>query len=302
MQIGIDLGGSHIAVGIISEKNIIVTKREINIEKINKTEDIKQYIVDNIKILISQVLKDVGAPSCVISKIGISAPGKIKNNIIYDMYNLGIKEFDLTKILSEHYGVEVAVRNDAKCAALVEKKIGSMQNYDDCVFLCLGTGIGGATFINGRMLEYTKEWGSEYGHMIIKKDDLECKCGSKGCFEKYASMKAFKNGIIKLLNLDQDISSENILKLLINKVNERNQEVNQYIDEYIENLIVGISNIVNILAPEAICIGGSFVYYEEILYKRLLEKLNLKNFNAVRPKVLLAKMKNDAGMIGSLIK
>lgn len=299
MQIGIDLGGSHIAVGIISEKNTIVVKREKNIEKVNKSEDIKQYIVDNIKILVSQVLKDIGAPSCVISKIGISAPGRIKNNIIYDMYNLGIKEFDLTKVLSEHYGVEVVVRNDAKCAALIEKKIGSIKEYDDCVFLCLGTGIGGATFINGRMLEYTKEWGSEYGHMIIKKDGLECKCGNKGCFEKYASMQAFKNGIIKLLNLNENISSEDILKILINKVKEKNEEVNKYIDEYIENLIIGISNIINILAPEAICIGGSFVYYEEILYTRLLEKMNLKKFNGNKPKILLAKMKNDAGMIGS---
>lgn len=299
MQIGIDLGGSHIAVGIISEKNTIVVKREKNIEKVNKSEDMKQYIVDNIKILISQVLKDIGAPSCVISKIGISAPGRIKNNIIYDMYNLGIKEFDLTKVLSEHYGVETVVRNDAKCAALIEKKIGSIKEYDDCVFLCLGTGIGGATFINGRMLEYTKEWGSEYGHMIIKKDGLECKCGNKGCFEKYASMQAFKNGIIKLLNLNENISSEDILKILINKVKEKNEEVNKYIDEYIENLIIGISNIINILAPEAICIGGSFVYYEEILYTRLLEKMNLKKFNGNKPKILLAKMKNDAGMIGS---
>ncbi len=301
MQIGIDLGGSHIAVGIISEKNTIVVKREKNIEKVNTSENIKQYIVDNIKILISQVLKDVGAPSCVISKIGISAPGRIKNNIIYDMYNLGIKEFDLVKILSEHYGVEIVLRNDAKCAALVEKKIGNLKDYDDCVFLCLGTGIGGATFINGRMLEYTKEWGSEYGHMIIKKDGLECKCGNKGCFEKYASMQAFKNGIIKLLSLDPNISSENILKILTNKVNEKNQEVNKYIDEYIENLIIGISNIVNILSPEAICIGGSFVYYEEILYTRLLEKMNLKKFNGNKPKILLAKMKNDAGMIGSCL-
>lgn len=301
MQIGIDLGGSHIAVGIISEKNTIVVKREKNIEKVNTSENIKQYIVDNIKILISQVLKDVGAPSCVISKIGISAPGRIKNNIIYDMYNLGIKEFDLVQILSEHYGVEIVLRNDAKCAALVEKKIGNLKDYDDCVFLCLGTGIGGATFINGRMLEYTKEWGSEYGHMIIKKDGLECKCGNKGCFEKYASMQAFKNGIIKLLSLGPNISSENILKILTKKVNEKNQEVNKYIDEYIENLIIGISNIVNILSPEAICIGGSFVYYEEILYTRLLEKMNLKKFNGNKPKILLAKMKNDAGMIGSCL-
>ncbi len=301
MQIGIDLGGSHIAVAVISKRNLVVAKREKNIESSENIFDIKQYIVDNIKKLITQVLKDIGAPSCVISKIGISAPGKIKNNIIYDMYNLGIKEFNLVQILSEHYGVEVVVRNDAKCAALVEKKIGNLKDYDDCVFLCLGTGIGGATFINGRMLEYTKEWGSEYGHMIIQKNGIECKCGNKGCFEKYASMKAFKSEIINLLNLDSNISSEDILEILLNRVNEKDREISKYIDEYIENLIIGISNIINILGPEAICIGGSFVYYEKILYTKLLEKMNLKNYNGVKPKILLAKTQNDAGMIGALI-
>ena len=153
MKIGVDLGGSHIAVGVISKRNTIIAKREKDIVEVQKIEDIKQYIVDNIKLLISQVLKDVGAPSLVISKIGIATPGKIKNNIIYDIYNLGIKEFKLAQILKEYYNVEVNVRNDAKCAALAEKKIGNLQNYDDSVFLCLGTGIGGATFINGRMLD-----------------------------------------------------------------------------------------------------------------------------------------------------
>lgn len=301
MQIGIDLGGSHIAVCILSSKNTVIAKREKDIVNIEQITDIKQYIVDNIKLLISQVLKDVGAPSCVISKIGIAAPGKIRNNIICDMYNLGIKEFNLYEILTQYYGVEVNLRNDAKCAAIAEKKIGNLKEYDDCVFLCLGTGIGGATFINGRMLEYAKDWGSEYGHMIIQKDGIECKCGNKGCFEKYASMKAFKKGIIELLNLDENILSEDILKILINKVNIGDKQVNTYVDEYIENLLVGISNIINIFEPEAICLGGSFVYFEEILYPRLVEKIKLKKFNGVMPKIVLAKLGNSAGMIGALL-
>ena len=301
MQIGIDLGGTHIAVGIVSERNTIVAKSEMDIFKVEPEEEMKQYLIDNIKLLISQALRKAGAPSCVISKIGIAIPGKIKNQIAYDIYNLGIKEFDICKILSEHYGVEIVIRNDAKCAALAESQIGSLKEYKDAVFLCLGTGIGGATFINGRMLEYTKEWGSEYGHMIISKDGLECKCGNRGCFEQYASMKAFKDGIIKLLNLHENADSEEILKIVTDKVKVNDPQVNAYIDKYIENLITGISNIINILQPDAICIGGSFVYYEKILYTRLIEKMNLRNFNGTKPKIVLAKLGNEAGMIGSLM-
>lgn len=298
MQIGIDLGGSHIAVGIVSERNTIIAKRE---KDIIPTEDIKQYIIDNIKILISQVLSDVGAPSCVISKIGIATPGKVRNNIIYDIYNLNIKEFNLPEILENHYKVEVKARNDAKCAALAEKKIGNLTEYTDSVFLCIGTGIGGATFINGNMLEYTKDLGSEYGHMIILKDGRKCNCGNKGCFETYSSMKAFKNGLIELLSLDKNLSSKDILKIISDKVRVGDTIVNNYIDEYIDTLLIGISNICNIIEPEAICIGGGFTYFEDILYKRLIEKINLKKYNFNIPKIVIAKLGNDAGIIGSIL-
>lgn len=301
MQIGIDIGGSHIAVAIISKRNTIIAKRQIDIKNIKNEANIKQYIIENIKILISEVLKDVGAPGCVISKIGIAVPGKVKNKIVYGIYNLGIKEFNLAQILEQYYGVTVNIRNDAKCAALAEKNIGNIQNYDDSVFLCLGTGIGGATFINGKMLEYTKECGSEYGHMIIHKDGIECKCGNKGCFEKYASMKSFKNGIIKLLNLEENITSKEILEIITRKVNSNDKLVDDYIDGYIDNLLIGLSNIINIVEPEAICIGGSFVYYEKILYTRLIEKINLRKYNCNIPKIVLAKLGNEAGMIGALM-
>ena len=301
MQIGIDLGGTYIAIGVISEKNKIVAKKEMDIFVVKPEDYMKEYILENIKGLISEVMKKIGAPSCVISKIGIAIPGKVKNNIAYDLYNLGINEFDICKELEKIYSVETKIRNDAKCAALAEKMMGSLNDYDDCVFLCLGTGIGGATFVNGKMIEYTKEWGSEYGHMIIEKDGLECKCGNKGCWEQYASMKALKNGIIKLLNLPENTDSEEILKILIEKQDENNREINKYINEYLDNVIIGLSNIINIMQPEAICIGGSFVYFEKILYDKLIDRLNLKKHNGKMPEIVLAKLQNDAGMIGALM-
>ena len=301
MQIGIDLGGTHIAVGVISERNTIVVKKEKDIFIVSPADYMKDYILDNIKQLISEAIKEVGAPSCVISKIGIAIPGRVKDNIAYDIYNLGIDEFDICEELSDYYAAEVTIRNDAKCAALAEKKHGSLKDFDDAIFLCLGTGIGGATFINGNMLEYSKEWGSEYGHMVIDKNGIECKCGNKGCFEQYASMKAFKNGFIKLLDLPENIESIEILRKLLDKVNAKDEQVEEYINKYIDNLIIGLSNIINILQPEAICIGGSFVFFKDILYNRLLEKIEERNFNGKIPKIVLADLQNDAGIIGALI-
>lgn len=200
-------------------------------------------------------------------------------------------------MLNEYYGTKIELKNDAKCAGLAEKKYGALKDVNDSVFLCLGTGIGGATFYNGKLIEPKRAAGSEYGHMIIHKDGIECNCGNKGCFETYASMRAFKNGLKNILNLDENIDSKELLNRLL--AQRDNENVFVYINNYIDNLILGIANISNIIEPEVICLGGGFVYYEKILYTRLIEKLNENKYKFNKPEIVLAKLGNDAGIIGA---
>lgn len=300
MQIGIDLGGSHVAVGIINENGKIVEKKEQDLDTSNLTSDeILVYIRDTMVSLINYVVRQVGAPICLIKKIGVAAPGTVKDGVIYNAYNLGIKEFPIKDVLKQYYDVEVVAHNDAKCAGLAEKTYGSLKEYDDAIFLCLGTGIGGATFLQGKLLKPKRNAGSEYGHMIIKKNGNLCKCGNKGCFETYNSMRVFKENIKEILHLNENSTSEEILKALMENI--QNEQINAYVDAYIDDLLLGISNIVNIIEPEAISIGGSFVHYEKILYTRLLEKLQLNPYKMQIPKIVLAQLGNDAGMIGAVI-
>ncbi len=302
MQIGIDIGGSHIGVGVVSEQGKITTKKEINLyenfkEEVNKEEKIRDMVIS----LIRDILKQIGAPKCVIQKIGIACPGTIKEGIAKDIYNLNIKSLSLKKELEEEFYTQVEIHNDAKCAGVAEKLYGSLQNYEDCVFLCLGTGIGGATFIGNQLLTPKTDAGSEYGHMIIQKDGTPCQCGNKGCFEKYASMSAFKKGFIRYFNIGenhQGVSSEAILQYLLENKNEI--EIQNYIEQYIDNLILGIYNITRIIEPQAICLGGSFVYFHKILYTKLLEKLEEHKYKFHVPEIVLARLGNDAGIIGSL--
>lgn len=302
MQIGIDLGGSHIGVGVINEKGKIVAKKEQdinikNMDSINGSE-IKQYIRDTIISNIADVLRTVGSPLCLISKIGIATPGKVENGIIKDIHNLGIKEFDLAKVLEEYYGVPIIIRNDAKCAGIAEKKFGALTYYTDAVFLCIGTGIGGATFYNGNLVEPKRNAGSEYGHMIIKKDGNNCKCGNKGCFETCCSMKSFKNTVIEKFDLDRTTNSKEILQFVKDKLDDFN--MNNIIDSYIDDLILGISNIVNIIEPEVICFGGSFIHYKDVLFNRLQERIGNSKYTFDVPKLVLGTLENDAGMIGAV--
>lgn len=300
MKIGIDIGGSHIGVGIVNDKGKIVSKKEqdLILKEDMKQADVKQYIRDTIITIISEVLRTVGSPICLINKIGIATPGKVKNGVIKDVFNLGIKEIDLAKELEEYYGVPITVRNDAKCAGIAEKKYGALTFYGDAVFLCIGTGIGGATFYNGDLVEPKRNEGSEYGHMIIKKDGNICKCGNRGCFETYCSMKFFKKEIIENFDLNKNITSKEILDFTKERLND--SKMNNIIDLYIDNLILGIANIVNIAEPEVVCFGGSFVHYKDVLFNRLVQKINNSTYTFDVPKLTLATLGNDAGIIGAV--
>lgn len=293
MKIGIDLGGSHIAVGILTENGKIIQKEEQDIIYNERNENIEQNIIEKILYLINSVLRSAQIPIFVIEEIGIGIPGIVQNNIIKKCDKYKIYNWDLANILQEHYQIPVKIQNDALCAAKAEKEYGNLKEIEKGIFICLGTGIGGATKIKDEIFS------SEFGHMIIQKDGNICNCGKRGCFETYSSMKSFKKGIIEVLGINVEATSEEILKSLIK--NKENENVNEYIDNYTNTLCIGLSNIINMINPNQICIGGSFTYFEDILYKRLLEKAQLISYQFDKPKIVLAKFKNDAGIIGATL-
>ncbi len=169
------------------------------------------------------------------------------------------------------------------------------------MFLCLGTGIGSGVFLGGNLLSAKNNLGFELGHMIIQKNGILCNCGKKGCFETYCSIKRFKDNVKNILEINE-ISSIELLKKI--NAEKNNKKIKELIDDFIDNFIVGLSNIIDIFEPEAICIGGSFVFFKEIFYSKLVNEMNERKyvFNKEKmPKILLAELGNDAGMIGASI-
>lgn len=310
MKIGIDIGGSHIASGIVLEDGKLLAKetKDINffydvIDKLNideKEEYSKRKMIEVIDEEISKLLESNNFTKEDISFIGIAAPGNPGKKTIRNLVNLGITEFKIATILENKYNAEVRIKNDGKCAGIAEKTYGSLQKYNDAVFLCMGTGVGSAAFLNGKLLEPTRATGFELGHMIMEKDGIECKCGKKGCFETYASMKRFKKTAISKLKLDENLESGEIQKYIRENINQK--DVQELVDEYLENVAIGISNIINIFEPEAISFGGSFSYYEDIFLPILSEKIKKYIFNKeIEHKLISAQLKNDAGIIGAVL-
>lgn len=302
MRIGIDLGGSHIAIGLVDDNLEIIEKRTYYMND-RKSQLLEDYIVSSIKDGIKAIIKSADIKLEEIEQIGIAVPGNPKDGCIKNVVNLQIKEFNIAERLSNTFeNVPIKLENDGKCAAIAEKYNGALKEYKDCVFLCIGTGIGGAAFINDTFLKPIRNSGFEFGHMIIKKDGEKCKCGNNGCFEAYCSKRKFKEEMQKILKIDEYVGA----KELTDKIEENldKKAVKELLEEYIDNLAVGISNIINILEPEAICIGGSMSHYEDLILNKLREKINSGEylFNKENPpKIIAAKNGNDAGIIGATL-
>ena len=298
MKIGIDIGGSHIGIGLVNSNGTIILKEEKFIkDKSNIEKKIEEYITEN-------VIKMLQA--YYINEIGIAVPGTVTGTKIVRAVNLGIENYDLVAILQNNlikagYTINIKMKNDGKCAALAEQKYGALAGYDNSVFLCIGTGVGSAVIFDGKLLEAKNVPGFEFSHTIIHRNGAACNCGKRGCFEVYASLKRFKEKIVKEFNL-KSINGECVRDFI--RKNSDNPTLRYMINSYIEDLSIGISNIINIFEPEAICLGGSFAEYEGILYKPL--KNALINGNLLFNKrcdiiIKLAKLKNDAGIIGATL-
>lgn len=298
MKIGIDVGGSHIGLGIIDSNGKLLLKTEKDYD--TRENDMSNIVLETIKELLNQILKEQQIEQ--IESIGIAFPGTVSNGVVVKAENLGIENLKIAEELKKEYNIPIYLENDAKCAAIAEKVYGSLKEYDDSLFLIIGTGVGGAAFLNGKLLKPKRYSGFEVGHMVIQKHGEKCNCGRNGCFEAYASMKRLKEKIKNNFNLTS-IDGKLIKQFMLE--NNDNEDLNKILNTYIEDLSIGIANLINILEPEAICIGGSFAHYKEILLERLenklAEKVELYNKDSV-PKIVFAELKNDAGIIGAAMQ
>ena len=282
-------------------KDKILDTREKNFTN-SDLKDIRKVIVDTAVLMVKDLLKTQGIARNDIELVGIASPGLVDSRSLIKASNLSLKNFCLTEELENKLKMKVKIRNDAKCCAMAEKKYGSLKDYKDCVFLCLGTGIGGAAFIDGKLLEPNGFSGFEFGHMIIEKDGRPCKCGKKGCFEQYASISNVKKRITAILGEKSDVSGKYFREELLTSDNPL---VKLEIESWLNYLKIGIGNLIDIFEPEAICLGGSFSHYGDTeVFDRLIKKINEKDTTfttSKRPDIVLAKYENDSGLIGATL-
>ena len=292
IKVGIDLGGSHVAVGVVEEDGNILEQFEKDFtvkEKENLLQVAIDFIVDTIEKLKMKY---------EFLEFGLGMAGSISNGVILRSVNLGVENYDIKSELENKTGLSVHIKNDAKCAAIAEYKYGHIKQYNNIIFLTLGTGIGGAFIYHGTLMQSDVAEGYELGHMIIKENGLKCRCGKEGCFETYGGILAFKTKVMNRLNLSPDISGPELRKRMECSM----EQIADIIHDYINDLAIGISNLINIFEPDCIVIGGGFARYDYMLLDKLKERLINSNllFNRRNDIVIrTAEFGNDAGIIGA---
>ena len=297
MKIGIDLGGSHIGIGVVDNNEII--------EKVEKpfTEEEKTKIIDTIERFTVEKVNEFGQ-NFNIESIGIAVPGSAKNGVILKTINLGIENFDIAQSLNQKLNKTVTVRNDCKCACIAEynnvlKNEPNLKN-SNMLFLGIGTGIGGGVIYNGNLLEGHTFEGYEIGHMIIKENGISCKCGKNGCFERYGSILEYKNRVKQRLNISQDLHGDPLREIL----ESREEEIKDINEQYVSDLSIGISNLINIFEPDIIVLGGGFAHFGYMFIDKIKNKLINSSllFNKREDLDLrIAELGNDAGIIGATL-
>jgi len=312
--LGIDLGGTHIAAGIVNDKYEIIEKGS-TLTLANRDP---KLIVKDMANLCKSLLDAKGLTIDDIEYAGIASPGTVNSDtgVVEYANNLPFLQFPIADLLKEYLGVKkVYIENDANAAAKAEAVAGAAVGAKYSVMITLGTGLGGGIVLDGKVYSGFNHAGAELGHIVIEKDGLPCTCGRNGCWETYSSatgltkmtkkrlLEAREKGIHSLIDemIDNDINKVNA-RVAFAAMKKGDALGTQIVEEYTDYLSLGIANIINIFQPNILSIGGGVCGEGEYL----LEPLNRKVFketytrdNPPKTKIVIAKLGNDAGIIGA---
>ena len=306
-HIGVDLGGTNIAVGVVTENYEIIGRGRVKTDCSKSPEDIVNDMVAAVKLAV----ENAGVSMDEISDIGIAAPGSVDpetGDVAY-ANNLPFLNSPVCRWMQEQLGKPCYIDNDANAAAYGELLAGAGKGASNFVMVTLGTGVGGGVIIDGKIYGGFNHAGAELGHMMIVRDGEQCTCGNKGCFEAYGSATALirqtreamdkaPDSIMWELSKEKGVSG----RTAFDAMRAGDEAGKKVVDDYIGYLACGLTNLVNIFQPEFIAIGGGICNEGETLLAPLRELVSKGDYNKVMPKkcaIRTAALGNDAGIIGA---
>lgn len=305
-RVGIDLGGTNIAVGVVDENNKMLAKHSVPTLAARPWQQVATDMGD----AVASASAKAGLSMADCLQIGVGAPGTCnsRTGVVSHAYNLGWDQVPICQFLQDRFHLPVKLSNDANCAALGEAVAGAAMGYQDVVLITLGTGIGSGIIIDGKIYAGMHSAGAELGHTLLVLDGEACTCGRRGCWEAYASATA----LIRQTRQAQSAHPESILcQTPPEQVNGRtafdaakagDQAALAVVHTYARYLAAGLTNVVNALAPEMILLGGGICNQGEYLLSLLRDYVEKNCFGQKEgaiPEIRVAQLGNDAGILGA---
>ncbi len=314
-RIGIDLGGTNIAVGLVNEKFEILSKKSTP----TLTGRPNEEIVADIAALCEAVCKEAGVALTEVTSIGIAAPGLVdqESGMVVYSNNIKMKNFPMVSLLRKRVPVaEIYLENDANAAAWGEVVAGAAKGCRNAIMVTLGTGVGGGIVTDGKIYKGFNSAGGELGHTVICVDGRLCSCGRHGCWETYSSATGLiRTTAEKLEECEKNGRPTKMTDLVAQKgrINGRtafdamragDPAGTEVVKEYTKYLAVGLANMINIFQPEVILIGGGISNEGQPLVDLLKDDVREQTYGsayAPNSEIRIATLKNDAGIIGAAV-
>ncbi len=297
--LSMDIGGTNIKYAIVDENGYIFFESLKSI----KPEDNDSALLAHIKHMIAECFEIARVNEIEIVGIGIGVPSVVDSGVVLFANNLPeLDNQQLDVIISDHFGVPVFVENDANLMGLGEVRYGAARNVSDAVFITIGTGIGGALILNGKLYGGYKNRGTELGHIVIDWNGKACTCGGKGCFEAYASMTALIQEYKNLLPENSLPGTEKVDgKYIVSKFLENEEIAAVAMNNHFQYMAAGITGFINVFAPQKVIIGGGISEAGDFYLKSiaiLVDKMVMKETSQFTT-IELASLGNKAGFLGA---
>ena len=314
--LGIDLGGTNIAVGVVDDSYKIIKKKSTP----TMANRDGKLIIKDMAAVCKAVIEECGLTVDDIEYAGIATPGTANSDtgVVEYANNLPFVKFPIADLLKEYLGVKkVYIENDANAAAKAEAIAGAAKGAKYSVMITLGTGLGGGIVLDGKVYSGFNHAGAELGHIVIEKDGKQCTCGRKGCWETYSSATGLTNMTKEHILKAREEGRKTILEDLINgDLNNTNARVafaamkqgdevgKEIVDKYISYLACGIINVINIFQPNVLSIGGGVCNEKDYLLVPLKKAVFSETYTkegSEQCEIKIAEMGNDAGIVGAAV-
>ncbi len=307
--VAIDLGGMSAKGALFSLEGELLFENKV---KTNKSEGF-EGTMQTLSALALSLASGYSVSFDEVLYIGVGSPGIVDRGSgrVLRWSNFDWTDVPFADTLSALTGKPVVVSNDANIAALGEAKFGATAQYQSSVLLTIGTGVGGGMIFDGKILEGFRSAGAELGHITIREGGLSCACGRRGCYERYASATALilqtRHAMVEHL----DSKMWEIAEGRIDKVDGRtafaaarlgDEAAQKVITQFVGYLSEGIADLVNVLRPEAIVLGGGIANEGEALFAPLRKAVDERTYIAmdiVPLKIVGATLGNRAGIYGA---